>query len=114
MPYKDKTIQKEKNREYQKKHYQSNKEYYIEKASKSKLRIRTLINNLKSKLGCSRCLENDPVCLDFHHRDSKQKKFNIGKALVDGLSEEKIMNEIKKCDVLCSNCHRKLHFKIAG
>jgi hypothetical protein len=59
------------------------------------------------KVSCSRCPENDPVCLDFHHRD--EKEVTVAATVKKGWSKERILVEIAKCDVLCSNCHRKLH-----
>ena len=58
--------------------------------------------------GCVKCGENDPACLDFHHRDGKRNKLgNIGE--IRRFSNERILAEIAKCDVLCANCHRKHH-----
>ena len=45
-----------------------------------------------------------PWVMDFAHRDPKEKKFNIGAGLRRSLN--KVLEEIMKCDVLCSNCHR--------
>ena len=64
---------------------------------------------MKSEKGCLACKENDPCCLDFHHLEDKN--FSIGYAIAERFKWEKIENEIKKCVVLCSNCHRKLHAK---
>jgi hypothetical protein len=52
--------------------------------------------------GYSRCLE----ALEFHHRDAKEKDFNINR--VRSFSE-KAKNELRKCDLLCANCHREAH-----
>ena len=57
--------------------------------------------------GCVRCGEADPACLDFHHRDPTQKLGHIGEFRKFGM--ERLLTEIAKCDVLCANCHRKLH-----
>jgi alkylhydroperoxidase family enzyme len=59
--------------------------------------------------GCSRCPEKDPDCLDFHHRDPATKTNSLAK-LINGVRRLSVlMEEIAKCDVLCANCHRKLH-----
>lgn len=58
--------------------------------------------------GCSRCPEKDPVCIDFHHRDPSQKELEVSLAIARW-SLERIRAEVAKCDLLCSNCHRKLH-----
>jgi len=70
-----------------------------------KERVRRYINEYKSKSGCNRCPETDPVCLTFHHID--EKEFSISNFSRRTLEEVK--TEIKKCEVLCCNCHRKEH-----
>lgn len=65
--------------------------------------------NYKRQLMCIECDETHPACLEFHHRNPEDKVFEITNAVHDGLSKETILNEISKCDVLCANCHRKLH-----
>lgn len=60
------------------------------------------------KNGCSKCPENDPVCIDFHHRDPKDKEGSLSEAIARW-SLERLQKEVAKCDLLCSNCHRKLH-----
>lgn len=53
------------------------------------------------------------AALDFHHRNSNDKQFNLSK--ISTLSFDKnfdlITKELDKCDLLCSNCHRELHFE---
>jgi len=56
---------------------------------------------------CIICGENDARCLDYHHRDPKAKMFNICRAQC--YSVFSVIEELGKCDVLCANCHRKLH-----
>jgi hypothetical protein len=34
----------------------------------------------------------------------------IAQAVNQGWSKERILEEIKKCDVLCANCHFKEHY----
>jgi hypothetical protein len=49
---------------------------------------------------------------DFHHVNPKEKDVNFTK--IKFQSWEKIKNEIDKCKLLCSNCHRLEHAKIEG
>jgi transposase len=53
--------------------------------------------------GYSRCLE----ALDFHHKNPKEKDFNISS--YQKKSWNTIKKELDKCICLCSNCHRELH-----
>lgn len=83
--------------------------------SKSYDRVREWRKNTKLKLvegfssKCSCCgIKDDPIIYDFHHLDSNGKEFSISSTI---LSWENIVKEIKKCVMLCSHCHRKVHFK---
>jgi hypothetical protein len=56
---------------------------------------------------CKICGYNKSLAaLDFHHRDATMKVFNIASGNV-GI--DKVISECKKCDLICSNCHRELH-----
>lgn len=65
------------------------------------------IYKYKSEHPCERCGEMDPRCLDFHHKDKAQKSFGVSGN--HQRNWNKILEEIKKCEVLCANCHRKEH-----
>jgi hypothetical protein len=52
--------------------------------------------------GYSKCIE----ALDFHHLDSFTKDFTISDRMT---SFEAIEAELKKCVLLCANCHREVH-----
>jgi hypothetical protein len=62
------------------------------------------------KIACIKCSEDHPACLEFHHRNPSEKDFLISQAVAK-CSLKRIQAEIAKCDVLCSNCHRKLHWE---
>ena len=116
MPYKDKEKQKERNREYQKKHYQGKKKYYITRAKERREKIKTKFDEYKKKLKCEICGENHIATLDFHHKNPSEKEISLSKVTTQTWGWDRIKSEIDKCIVLCSNCHRKLHFdeKMAG
>ena len=54
--------------------------------------------------GYNRCIRN----LHFHHLDPKEKEFGLS-SVGNGLSLEKAMEEMKKCILVCSNCHGEIH-----
>lgn len=64
----------------------------------------------KRTLCCSQCGENHPATLDFHHTDPVAKKFNVSHLFKMDINIEQLKAEIDKCEVLCANCHRKLHW----
>jgi transcription elongation factor Elf1 len=111
MPYKDKDIQREKNRGYQKKYYSNNKKYYQKKSSDRKKVLAVELEKIKKKLKCEKCGEGHVATLDFHHKNASEKEKGVGASISNGWSINRIKKEIKKCIVLCSNCHRKLHYK---
>lgn len=55
--------------------------------------------------GYKKCLAS----LDFHHKNPKNKNLD-GRRLYSH-SWNKILKEIKKCILLCANCHREYHWK---
>jgi 5-methylcytosine-specific restriction endonuclease McrA len=56
---------------------------------------------------CIDCGEDDPVVLEFDHRDAADKHFTLGRALAVNPSLERLRAEMAKCDVRCANCHRR-------
>lgn len=62
---------------------------------------------------CVDCGEADPVVLEFDHVVG-EKSFNISSAITQGLSILTIVEEIKKCEVRCCNCHRRVTMSRAG
>ena len=50
--------------------------------------------------------------MDFDHRDPKHKKFNIAEGADNNVSWQTLKDEISKCDIVCSNCHRIRTFRI--
>ena len=107
MPIKD----SEKRREYRMKWYFNHKKSEKAHVKKRKLEIRKWFNELKADLKCSICFERHPAIIDFHHERNENKEHEIAQMIGDGYSVERIKKEIDKCKVVCSNCHRKIHFK---
>jgi hypothetical protein len=64
------------------------------------------IGKYKEAKGCCICGYNkSKYALDFHHRDPSQKKFNASVRMFN-LRLKTIIAEIRKCDIMCANCHR--------
>lgn len=66
------------------------------------------VQQVKVHIGCQVCSEREAVCLDFHHRDPSTKLFLVS-GQHTGYRLGRIIEEMLKCSVLCSNCHRKVH-----
>ena len=57
---------------------------------------------------CQKCGYNKNLAaLDFHHQDPSQKEFTWNSVSVKPW--DKIIEEMKKCVLLCANCHREEH-----
>ena len=100
---------KEQNSEYCKNHYAKNKEKRKDQIKSRRHDLAVWFQEYKSSLCCTRCPENHPSCLQFHHNDPTEKEIEISKAITNGWSKDRILKEIEKCTVLCANCHCKEH-----
>jgi hypothetical protein len=77
-----------------------NQKYYIKK--------KQVILTMGGK--CSRCGYNKNLAsLDFHHLDPNTKSFNLNATVIAYGPQEAVQTELKKCVVLCRNCHSELH-----
>lgn len=54
--------------------------------------------------GYDKCL----AALDFHHKNKNEKDFNVG--LYRSYLLDNLKPELDKCDLLCANCHREIHY----
>lgn len=52
----------------------------------------------------------EDCCYDFHHLNPSEKEFTISQTNTNGARSWLILrDEIKKCALLCANCHRRVH-----
>lgn len=67
-------------------------------------RRRAYLNELKSSTPCTDCgMKYPSECMDFDHTE---KNKSIGVAQSTNHSWKKMLSEVKKCEIVCSNCHR--------
>lgn len=98
-------------------HYEQNKDYYKEKGNRNRTKtrdeMRKLIRKLKS-VPCTDCGKKYPYyVMDFDHVRGK-KVLEIPHMVARQAPRERILKEIKKCDVVCANCHRiRTHARLA-
>lgn len=96
--------------------------YYVNPLAKDKKQLRQNKNRFKKRteyknmLGGKCCICGYNKCFDalhFHHKDETLKKFTISDAIFNRhktkLSDYEIIEEIKKCMLVCANCHHELH-----
>jgi arsenate reductase-like glutaredoxin family protein len=77
--------------------------YQAERWKKRKLKAIELMGG--KCINCGYC--RNYSALEFHHKDPSQKDFdfNTGRRC----SWDRLIQELKKCALLCSNCHREEH-----
>lgn len=78
---------------------------------KSRIKRHSIKNDAINYLGgkCSFCNYNKcPAAMVFHHLNADEKDFQIGNSPTQ--SWDKIIKELDKCILLCTNCHHELHY----
>lgn len=93
-------------------HYR-NVERNAERTLQRRAALRAWVHKYKERSeGCSRCEEDDPACLDFHHVNPDEKTKNVSALITYEPSLDRLVEEIEKCELLCANCHRKEHYEV--
>jgi len=60
---------------------------------------------------CARCHYDDCIAaLSFHHTIPSEKSFGLDMSSLCHRSWNSIITEYKKCELLCLNCHARLHY----
>ena len=93
---------------YSREHYIRNKQKYVDKAVLRNKQSRQKFMEYKISCSCLICSEDNPACIDFHHLEKDDKKYNMS-IIASSFGSNAFIEELKKCVTLCSNCHRKLH-----
>jgi hypothetical protein len=90
-------------------HYRNNKRQYLDRNVRSYMKRRELMRQMKSR-ACADCGIQYPFyVMDFDHREGERKEYELNR--IDRMTTRAILREIKKCDVVCSNCHRVRTYK---
>jgi len=90
------------------------KSCYLESKRDLRKKYQNWLLEYKKEHGCVKCKTNDYRVLEFHHLDGKEKDFSIAFARDNNLGILRIKEEIKKCIILCANCHRITHWEENG
>ena len=92
------------------KHYRENKKKIIARSAarnkKQRKKNKEFVGRVKRMFSCVDCGESNPVVLDFDHVCGVKKRA-IADMVGNYYSIETIKKEIRKCQIRCSNCHRK-------
>jgi hypothetical protein len=106
---------------YSTRYYRAHRESLVQKARERYVTHRERINaarletrralklEMVALLGgaCVLCgYDKHPAALDFDHIDPKTKTKGVAQLLMSR-SREKIIEEVRKCRLLCANCHRE-------
>lgn len=101
---------KKRHRERAAKWREANREHYNEMRRKhnadARERAKLFVNALKRSTPCGDCGGFfPPVVMDFDHVNG-DKVSAIARLVGGGASEERLLREISKCELVCANCHR--------
>jgi hypothetical protein len=98
-------------REYARQRYQDNHEAIRSQRLERGRALTLFVQEQKVGKECARCGIKDSRVLDFHHLDPEQKELGLGSVASRRPSKQRILDEIAKCELLCANCHRILHWE---
>jgi hypothetical protein len=79
---------------------------YHRKAKRRRYKQKRTFINGKKDVPCSDCgVKYPPYVMQFDHVKGR-KLFNIGAGII-AVAWKKVLTELKKCEVVCANCHAK-------
>ena len=90
------------------------KEKNVQRARNGRRKILDFLQTYKQERGCSDCGENYPYWI-LHFDHLYDKEFNLGSFSSKTTSLDRVKEEMKKCEVVCANCHaNRTHFRTSG
>ena len=94
-----------------KRRYADRREYLVKAVQKRRRKIRVAaieyLGGRCGRCGYDRCAE----ALEIHHLESSDKDFGISEKGYTR-SWKRVLEELRKCELLCANCHREAHAKL--
>jgi hypothetical protein len=118
MPLKDPDARRAYHREYMRQWYQKNREIHIERTTRVGQRhreaVRQYVNEVK-RCPCADCGGHfPPFLMDFDHVRGTKNGI-LSRLSSVGMGWARVLEEIAKCEVVCSNCHRlRTHLRNQG
>lgn len=112
MPHKDPEQRNAYHRAYQKAHKAILQARVVECHRRTRQERYALIRAIKEGSPCSDCERKFPYfVMDFDHRDRTTKVKDISLLVKQYAPWHKVLDEVKKCDLVCANCHRLRTYK---
>ena len=105
QPYCKICLNKNSKRDYRE---NNRKDTFAQRAKIKRREVRVLFDHIRTENACALCGEDTACCLDFHHPNPQEKEASVA-YFAYAKSKPRMIAEMKKCVVLCSNCHRKVH-----
>jgi len=99
-----KTCERESARDFYRKHPNGYKKRAAIQRDKIREYLGKVISEIRERRGCAFCPERTPCVLDFHHVIKGEP---ITRVASKGYG--RFEQELRKCVVVCANCHRKIH-----
>lgn len=113
MPFKDPAKRKAYQRSYHEKWYRDNGDKRRAQVRERRRKTRDWLAEVKKQGECHVCGLSGEIAhwaLDYHHRDGEEKVASISYLVGNGYGRKTIEDEMAKCDLICSNCHRTQHY----
>ncbi len=82
--------------------------YSSQRQLENKIWAVSLLGGKCSRCGYDKCID----ALEFHHRDPSVKDRTVRQAIRRSWGRGRIEKEIRKCDLVCRNCHAEIHAKL--
>lgn len=92
-------------KEHRKRGYVCQSCVFKKKEEKTLSRVKNITGESCWKCGYDRTFKG----LCFHHIDRELKSFGLSSRELTGYAWEKVLEEIKKCVLVCLNCHSEIH-----
>ena len=92
---------------YSPKAWEKERKRHADRHKRIRAWITARLDRFKVFKGCSHCgYKDNPAALQFHHVDPSKKLQNVSMIRRSSYSQWKVIKaEIRKCILLCSNCH---------
>lgn len=92
-------------------HHRRNRGYYLAMARARQVVVieqtRAFLLHYLQEHPCVDCGIDDPLVLEFDHRDPAEKVASVAVLARSGFPLPRVVAEVGKCDVRCANCHRR-------